>query len=497
MIFYKNTKKFKPISKKDLVFSIFNQGIVSGEDDSVTKPTQCKCYFNLSVADGALKNGLGFEDFQVPASLDNLENCHGYDFASKIDEIDAIWFDRWFSVEDGQYYYQMMLMDSAFKIFSVPLLDQYNGMVWSRSSKVQSKPLFVCQYRIENDDCTLFFTKEGMIRLGTESEGFYDKVPPLISCVVHYDNFFGVTNTNRNTLIYTKNLNLKNWSDEESSTIEFLDNRGAFTKLVAFNDYVYLFRENGITRISLYTNKSDFSFTHLFTSPSKIYENSICVCGDKVLFVTRDGLYAFNGNSVAKVAENLNSLLQNLDNTNCSAACLDGKYYLATKCNFSDGRQVGCEEGEFLNNVLFQFDINTFDAEILRGVDIVNVLAIDTPYLSKLCACFRGENKQRVGQLVHNGKVFENSNLKIWSSFKTDLEYANRRKKIKEIILTTAHDVSVEIISDEEEKTYQFKGSEKQQRLPISVEGKTFQFIFKTDAEGIDLKKPTIIFNVA
>lgn len=496
MIFYKNTKKYKKLSEKNITFSIFANGVISNQDDLISKPNQCKNCFNLSVSDGALKTGLGFRDMQVPASESDLENCHGFNFAEKIDEIDGIWVDRWFNNDYGAYIYNFIMIDSSHVLWAVPLIDEL-GAVWQKSDKLTSAPTYECLYRIDNNDCTLFFSENGMLYLAMYAEGIYEQVPALISGVVHYDKFFGITNTNRNTLIYTKNLDLRAWSDEDSSTIEFLDNRGSFNKLVAFNDYVYLFREYGITKISIYTTKDDFSFTHLYTSSSKIYENSVCVCGDKVFFMTRDGLYSFNGTSVGKICEQFDKYFKSLDNKNCSAACLNGKYYIATKCQFDDDEIVGCEStSSFVNNALFEVDIETFEVNIYRGVDIRKLLAVDNSYMSKIFACFYNDFKQRVGELTLDGKTFENNNYKSWESFETDLEYRAKRKKIKEIIINTEYACKVEIKSDEETKVFEFDGTEKEQRLPVCVYGKTFKFKFFTNEENCKISKPMIVFDV-
>ncbi len=497
MIFYKNLKKHKTTSEKNLVFSIFDDGVVSNVDDSVSQPAQCKEFYNLTYSDGALKTGFGFQDLRVPASYDDLENCHTFDFSTKMTEIDGLWFNRYFHGTEEIYHFQLLMIDADFKMYGVELMDTFNGFVFARTVYLESYPTCVYQYRINGGDGAVIFSNEGMVSLTTSSLGKWENVPAMISCVVHYDKFFGITNANRNMLVYTSNLNLYDWTEAESSTIEFLDDRGVFNKLVAFNDYVYLFREHGITKISLYTSKDEFSFTHLYTSPSLIYENSVCVCGDKVFFMTRDGLHTFNGNSVEKVAENCDRFFKNLDNSNCASACLNGKYYLATKCDFADGETVGCESKSHTNNVLFEVDVENFDLNIYRGVDIRHVVSVDCPFMSKICCCFYDSDfKLRIGELTHDGKTFSNATEKKWTSFETDLGYVSKRKKIKEIVLTTASAIEVEIKSDEETKTFKFSGSAKQQRMSVSVLGKIFQFSFKTDEENCDIKKPVVVFDV-
>ena len=495
-MFYKNLKKHKKTQQKNVVFDIFANGVSNGKDDLLQKASQGKMFYNFSLSNGALQNGLGFKDFEAISSFDDLKTGHTFDIASKVDQICGIWLDRWFSAELDRYVYQILMLDSANKLWSVPLVDEYDGYVWTSSDKMTSKPLFACAYRIDNADARLFFTKTGMLHMSPSADGFYETVPPIISCVAHYDKLFAITNTNRNTLIYKENLNLTQWTDEENEVVEFLDDRGSFTKLVAFDDYVYLFRENGITKISIYTAKGTFAFTHLYTSPSKIYENSICVCGEKVLFVTRDGLYSFNGNTVAKVSENFDSFLKNCDNTNCCCECLNGKYYLATKCEFDDQQKVGCEQTNFVNNLLIEVDLADFSYNILRGVDIRSLLAVDNEFMSKICACFYNQNGQHLAELTSDGQVFATATEKVWKSVQSDLGCQGKRKRIKEIVLTSYGDCQIEITSDEETKVFDVCGSEKQQSIFACVHGTVFDFAFKVTDQNCKICKPMVVYDV-
>lgn len=495
-MFYKNLKKHKKTKQKNLVFDVFANGMSADKDSLLKKANQCKLFYNFAVKDGVLQSGLGFKDFEAVASLDDLKNGHTFDIASKVDEICGIWLDRWFSQDLDKYVYQILMLDSANKLWAVPLVDEYDGYVWTGSDKMTSKPLFGCSYRINNDDAVLFFTKDGMLHMSTSADGFYEDVPPIISCVVHYDKLFALTNENRNTLIYKTNLNLTQWTDEENEVVEFLDDRGLFTKLVAFDDYVYLFRENGITKISIYTAKGSFAFTHLYTSPSKIYENSVVVCGEKVLFVARDGLYSFNGNTVSKIGEDFDFIFKNCDNTNCCAECLNGKYYFASRCDFADDQKVGCEQGDFVNNFLIEVDLVDFSYNILRGVDIRSLLAVDNGFMSKVCGCFYNQNKQHLAELTFDGKMFDEATVKLWQSVKSDLGWQGKRKKIKEIVLTSSCDCEIEIVSDEETKTFTVCGSEKEQSLFACVLGSVFTFSFKTNSADCKICKPMVVYDV-
>lgn len=500
LIFYKNKKSHKKTEEKNIVFSVFGNGVVNEVDDLIAKPNECKTSYNLIFKDGALKTGLGFDYLKGPASETDLEeNWHTYKFADYVSQIDGIWLNRWFNTNINKFVYQILFYDDTNKIlYGIPLIDEYDGDVWQKTTLISGHPTYECEYRIDNADGAAFFTDTGLVFLGATTEKLYANVPAMISCAVHYDNFFGITNTNRNTLVYTTNLNLTQWADAENQTIEFLDNRGAFIKLVGFNDYVYLFREHGITKLSIYTSKENFSCTHLYTSTSKIFEKSICVCGDKILFATRDGIYSFNGNSVDRIDDKNDKYLRNLDNSNCSAVCLKGKYYLATRLDFNDEEKIGSESIENnINNVLIEIDVDTFDLVLFRGVDIKSLLTVENDMMCKLCACFNsGSNKNQIGELQLNGKNFDENTEKLWMSHNTDLDYRGKRKKVKELIINSLYDCVVVIESDEEKIEIEISGSDKEQKIATNICGKAFQITFKTNKQYCEISKPMIIFDV-
>ena len=80
MIFYKNLKKHRKTAEKNITFSIFGNGVISNQDDLVSKPNECKECYNLVVSDGALKTGLGIKDYEVPEN-EQMENMHTFDFS--------------------------------------------------------------------------------------------------------------------------------------------------------------------------------------------------------------------------------------------------------------------------------------------------------------------------------------------------------------------------------------------------------------------------------
>ena len=212
--------------------------------------------------------------------------------------------------------------------------------------------------------------------------------------------------------------------------------------------------------------------------------------------MTREGLFSFNGNSVKKICENYDKYFMALDNSNCDCACLNGKYYFASKCDFGDGKQIGCESGTFTNNVVFEVDVSTNEVNVIRGVDIKMFTPIDTPFMSKLAVVFNNANILTIGQLDRSGTILTENTSKFWESFVSDLGFQGKRKKIKEIVLTTLYPCQLTISSDEETKTISISGNEKEQHIRTNIYGKNFSFIFSTNDASCEIRKPMIVFDV-
>ena len=54
LIFYKNLKKHKKTTEKNITFSIFKDGVISNEDDLISKPNECKTFYNYTIVSNKL-----------------------------------------------------------------------------------------------------------------------------------------------------------------------------------------------------------------------------------------------------------------------------------------------------------------------------------------------------------------------------------------------------------------------------------------------------------
>lgn len=218
------------------------------------------------------------------------------------------------------------------------------------------------------------------------------------------------------------NPELVGTDNDVSGYISLEDDLGYARKVIAFDEDVYVVRDYGISKINIY--KGEMSVSMVYQANTLIFANTVSICGNSLLFFTKDGLYAYNGAKVVKQDINFNTLLGEL-NTNAVASSLGDIYYLATKIDFNDGKQILCEKQNYTNNVLIMLNTQTLTYQIVRGVDVTCFLPLKTDTLEDMYMVLNGvrdivkisENSTYFGEklpkLWQNCNIFGNFNKKL------------------------------------------------------------------------------------
>ena len=463
-MFYKNKLPLKQTLKKEFKFDMFSSPIQTEKNESLCDFNLTKVCYNFRTSSGALIDGYGFEDFKSPLSKDDLENESVVQLRGN--EVTALWSFEWYDSENDENKYYNMYFNDEMKVC-------YDNLFGSRPTTLLVNTNFTetplaFKYKVSGRDSLLLSGKgENLLALVGQAEYRSDSAPLLISICSHYGKVFAITAEARGRLVYSDNLNILQWSDELTKNLDFSDERGNLTKIISFNDYLYIFREYGITKISQYSSGEEFSISHLYQSDSYIYPSSIAQSGDKIFFLEKSGLKSFNGSSVKNIDLPEIKLLSNFNN-DCYGQCFEGKYFLACKINFENDLISG------KNNALLIYDENNSHVDIVKGVDIRSMLALNNPYKSKLVACFYNDYKGKIGQLCVGSKNFDKILPSIWQSVKTKLGYDGKMKKVYAFEIKTAFPCSVQISSDRENKTFSLSGSDKLQKINTNIYGKEF-----------------------
>lgn len=481
-MFYKNTLKTLPTKELEFEYLLFDE-LTSTLTDEKQKVTSGKTVYNFRTGDGDLKPGYGFEDIKMPTSYTDLDNETVITLRGT--QAKAIWKMKWYNYnEEVNTYYLFYYNDEGYICYDNLFSERYYPFIIPNDF---TQTPYGINYRVNSQDLFLLSGEgENLLVISGNGNESYDTVPIIKSCCSHYGKLFAITASEDSQLIYNEDVDITNWTNEKTANLDFNDERGVLNRIISYNDYIYLFRDYGITQLSIYGSDDDFAINHIYLSDSYIYPDSIAQSGDNVYFLERSGLKCFNGSSVKNIELGCEKLLSAFNQSKCWATCFEGKYYLACKCDFADGQQIGCESynNGYVNNALLVYDIEKEHLDILRGVDINQVLALNNPYKSKLVACFNNQYIGKIGQLTEDGKLFGNSLGGYWKSVKTDLGYHNKKKRIKHFSIKASGNAEVTISSEKESKTFNILPKDKIQRIRVNISGNEFEVKIMTSGQA-------------
>lgn len=481
-MFYKNLLNSKKTKEEDFTYDMLSSEQKVLEDDNTLKYKDAKIVYNFSSQDGALKTGFGFEELKMPTNRNSLGSETLIPISGT--EVKSIWKLKWYdssSAKIDKYY--LFYFNNENKVCYDNILD--TRIATNIISSTYTQTPYATYYRKNGEDY-LMLTGAGNGLMLISGSGIQQDAdaPEIISCCTHYGKLFAITAGNQGKLEYADDMNVLNWSSEQTQNLDFSDGRGNLNKIVSFDDYLYIFRDFGITKVSIYGKNEEFSISHMYFSDSFIYPNTIAQSGDNIYFLTDSGLKVFNGASVKNIELETDELLKRCDNKNASATCFNGKYYLACRGDFKDNLSVGCESytNGYKNNLLFIYDLETHHIDLVRGVDIRQLLALTNPYKSKLVACFNNEHKGKIGQLSQDGKIFGTALASCIKFAKSDFGAPNKKKRIKSFLIQAKENCTVKIASEEKTQEFSISGSESIQRIKTNITGKIFSVEIKSSA---------------
>lgn len=497
-MFIRKTIPSKKYTDYKIDYSIFGSGMNADKDENLLSSKKAKLHYNYDVCSGALKTGIGFEKLTLPKTRDpNSVECE-----IEVPEdvgFNGVWHFKYYSQTDLRKDHFLIYYGDDFNLYWCKLVSKYaQSFLVDENLSFPTRPNAL-QYRLNNEDVMIFTEPASNMMVWPPERDAYvvEGAPKVVSMCLHYERLFAIVEGERVQLRFSDDLDPTNWatSATEGGYIELLDERGPMNKVLSFGDYLYVFRDFGISRITAFGDQQEFSVSGVTTSSGKIYEGSVTVCGDQILYLSKNGIYTFDGVSVSKLNLNIDSLFEGVTNENCCGAYLDNKYYLACHLNFGDDK-VGCETSSFTNNALIELDLISGNLNIVRGVDIVSMTAVSEGYISKLICCFGGEHKNKIGQLCHDGKMFGTPLEKAWISPKSDFGYADKKKIVKKVSLVTKHAMKVRVKTEKGERTFSYPASPVPQTRRPNVVGKQIEISFLTSESEADISKPEIIIGV-
>ena len=331
-----------------------------------------------------------------------------------ITRIDGIGYFKQFFDSNHYTSHRLIVYGDDKKVYINQMLDDSYDLFWLYNLEFNSPPV-VLPFKKEGLDSIIMVSDDQMKVWTTGFSPYTISDAPIVTSMCINESVLFCTIANPGYKIwYATNLSMDKIGrvSTGSGYITLEDNLGDAKKVIAFNEGVYAFREYGISRINHI--KGENLVSQVYVSNTKIYTNTVCVCGNNIFFMTKDGLYSFNG---VKVTKTKVSLLNDMpiENEGAISAAMGEKYYLALKLDFNDGKEIICEP-DSVNNVLIVIDTTDFSYEIVRGVDIKTMLPVKLDEFEKMLVLFNTGMVDKIGEIVSTPKHVDEILPKFWSS---------------------------------------------------------------------------------
>ena len=472
------------MNKKKLVVKDFSKKNLNENFDEEI----CSCVtYNLNLKTKTLKRGLGINQLTVPTTFsanseEILLNTEGLGL-ERINKV--LYFKQYFSDSDVSRH-RILVHGSDNKLYAHQMYTGGGNLLSAYQLEFESAPICL-SYKLNGKDAIILSSPEKMVVWTTDLAPYtVQNVPIITSMCISNEVLFCTIKGEANKIWYCLTLNpeLIGTSTETTKYLSLDDERGYARKVLTFKENLYAFRDYGITRINFYS-ASEISTTQVYLSDSKIYADTVTSCGDVIMFMTRDGIYSFNGVTVKKENIGIEKYLTH-DNTCAVGACLQDKWYLGLCLNFDDDKQILCENEEFVNNCLLVINLDDFSFEVMRGVDIKHMIPLKTDTLEKMLVTFNSGEKSKIGQIDESGKLFGNSTPKFYGSnpfYDKDLG----QMVIRNIVANGSEGLNINIKTNDGNHEFVTKKTGTN-RFQTIIPCETFNIEISADTEDVNLK---------
>ena len=452
----------------------FSYGIDGRKDDRLSPFNAAASSYNLRLSDGALKTGYGMQYASFPitdgtylpalpagVAAKRIYYYEKFDFdAGKRKDRTLVLCD------DGYVYEYEVGTETGFKKVSILSFSSY--------------PLGV-NYRLNGEDVFIFATDGGLTVYDGTTATLYD-APEMTSVCVHGERLFVTSGREDTRLWFSDSFDPTNWyvSLKEAGFIDFLDGRGKLLKAISFKDYVYIFRNYGITRLTAYGDQEDFYAAGIEADRAKIYGETVADTGKVVFYLTDNGFYYFDGSSSGRVMRGLDKYLKGVDNSSAYAAFYDGKYFCSMKIRV---------DGE-LKNVILCYDDSENSWFLIKDFAFSHFISVYAAGQYKLFFAIAG---RRLGELSSNPYFLATPLDMSWESKSADFDVPSR-KTLERLRFYSGGEGTIRVKSDEGERSFKLSG-DGLKNIAVGLKGVNFKISYSTSVAGAYLSKMSVKVN--
>ena len=447
--------------KSRIYIDDFSKGIVTSVDKKHLPVNYAVRSFNTAFKDGALKSGFGIKKAIFEGEKSAIFELEGVSpkaiyYYKKYDESAESYLDiLMIYADDGNFYKRVLNSEDDFMLVQDLSFDKTPSAV---------------TYRYNGKDVIIFSLGNLSKVYDGDSVFYIDDAPAITSTCIHNERLFATEGGQKTTLWFSDDFNPLNWSVslEDAGFIDLRDDRGSLLKVVSFDGYLYVFRNYGITRITAYGDQTAFSVDGITASASRIIPESICVCGDRIVYLAEDGFYSFSGGTPVRIMEKLDGLNFS-DKSTAKAKYYRGNYYCVVTLKNQDDKPFQAIVCYSLKDSGFTIgnNLNIIDFAVMEGEKEHKLLFI--------CA-----DNRAIGELSDKSECFSKGIEKTWESGESSFGIA-KEKILTKLFLSSESQVKVIVKSEIAKRELSFSGSKRMQVLPVGLRGENFSFFIQCD----------------
>ncbi|MGN0818999.1 MAG: hypothetical protein ACI4M6_01190 [Christensenellaceae bacterium] len=444
--------KFGNYSKKRVRLFDFSGGINGSVDTKLYQDRFFDFAVNFDSSNKSLRDGHGYDKlyFYQP----NLGTYQELPFG--VFPLKGYFF-KMYDKTSEEYDDRMLVYCTDKNVYESHIYKTGSNLTKVEGLSFETAPQAVC-YKLNGDDVLIFGDGNGLKVYDGSGVTTVDDAPEITSMCIHNERLFITCGGERSCLFFSDDFDPTNWSVSltEAGFIDFQDGLGSLVKVVSFNDYVYLFRRYGITKVYAYGDQSEFYATPVLSGCPQIKDDCVYLCGDEVIYLTDVGFYSFNGSYSRKIMSGLDKYLCTYTKNHPFGDYYNGELFIHTML-IIDGKT---------EKYVVVYNTASGWFYLMEDIDIRGMKTINAENLNEL-VLFRGGDS-KVYFLTDKAQVL---NAPMTKRIRTAFgDFDIRGSKILSYIrLYTDKPLTIRIKTDFEEKIIEVQGSASNQKIPVGI----------------------------
>lgn len=446
----------------------FLGGLNQAADDSITSANQSRDAQNVDVSSGTLKTVSGYSKYvpaAVPAGITRLMKFYKTNTSSGTTT-------------------SHLLAATATAVY------YWTGSAWSAiGSGFTSGEWDYINYQINETDVIIIGNGSDVMKKwdGTTFANLGGTPPVAKSLDIHAERLWATgVKAFPNSIYYSKDLNPENWTGGVDGSGEIYlptwDGGICIGVSTIFSDLV-IFKTNNIYRV-LGTYPSVYEVREVYSSVGAIAEKTIVQSNDRAYFLSKDGLYYYNGVSAYPLlGDRIKDIVINPTYAkNAVSIVFKNKLY----CAFPEGEST-------VNNAVLVYDIEKETLMIWRGLAVTDFMEYDDKLLF-------ANGTGHVYCIDDDANSFDGTDIRAhWETPWQDMD-AYRVTKTADTLYFYAKGngmLCVEITFDRKKKVKNVTISPKGKlyAIPINLEGRRFKLKFSNiSGSRFELIEPELTY---